>query len=118
MIDSNPNHNAHVETIEITYPYHPQCGTEVVVYRRRKRGGQEVYDTIDVHGCSVGVPVWMTERRWRSLRVIERAILPVEVLRALRELLLSQKSCLNAEKPVHGEQRNDEEETAHTAIQA
>jgi hypothetical protein len=65
-----------------------------------------MYDTIDVHGGSVGVPVWMTERRWRSLRVIERAILPVEVLRALRELLLSQKSCLNAEKPVHGEQRN------------
>gem|GEM_PF-3832074 len=47
-----------------------------------------MYDTIDVHGGSVGVPVWMTEHRWRSLRVIERAILPVEALRELRELLL------------------------------
>jgi hypothetical protein len=77
-----------------------------------------MYDIIDVHGGSVGVPVWMTEPRWRSLRVVERAMLPVEVFRELRELLLIQKSCLNASKPLHGEQRNDEEETAHTAIQA
>ena len=117
-MDSNPNHNAHVETIEITYPYHPQCGKDVIVHRQRKRGGQEMYDTIDVHGGSAGVPVWMTEPRWRNLRVVERAILPVEVLRELKKLLLSQKSCLNAEKSVQGGQRNDEEETAHTAIQA
>ena len=116
-MDSNPNHNAHVETIEITYPYHPQCGAGVVVHRRRKRGGQEMYDTIDVHGGSAGVPVWMTEPRWRNLRVVERAILPVEALRELRELLLSQKSCLNAGKPLHGEQRNDEQETASSSAQ-
>jgi hypothetical protein len=76
-----------------------------------------MYDVIDVHGGSAGVPVWMTEPRWRNLRVVERAILPVEALRELRELLLSQKSCLNAGKPLHGEQRNDEEETAGSSAQ-
>jgi hypothetical protein len=74
----NLNHNAHLERIEITYPYHPQGGAGVVVHRRRKQGGQEMYDTIDVHGGGAGVPVWMTEPRWRNLRVVRRAILPVE----------------------------------------
>lgn len=76
-----------------------------------------MYDTIDVHGGSAGVPVWMTEPMWRNLRVVKRATLPVEALRELRELLLSQKSCLNAGKPLHGEQRNDEEETASFSAQ-
>ncbi len=75
-----------------------------------------MYDIIDVHGGSAGVPVWMTEPRWRSLRVVERAILPVEVFRELRELLLSQKSCLNASKPLHGEQRNDEEDIRNASL--
>jgi hypothetical protein len=65
MSCSNPLHNAHVHGLEITYPYHPQCGAEVVVLRWRKHLGEEWYEVIDVrgataaflHGCCYGAGV-------------------------------------------------------------
>ena len=44
---------------EVTYPYHPQCGARVVVFRRRTRGGQAQYDAVDVLGGSPGIPPYL-----------------------------------------------------------
>ena len=102
VTDSNPLHNAHVQTIEVTYPYHPQCGTRVVVYRRCKRGGQAMYDALDVHGGSTGIPAWMTESRWKELRVGDRPSVSLQILQELRALLASLHPASNEDERVHG----------------
>src|SRR2546428_9183185 len=83
----NPHHNAHVHGIEITYPFHPQCGAEVVLLRRHKRWGQEMYGVLDVHGGHSGIPAWMTEPRWRGLQIASRPRVPRAVLNSLPRLL-------------------------------
>jgi hypothetical protein len=92
---SDPHRNAHVRAIEITYPFHPQCGTTVAVLRMHRRGGQECFDVLDVHGSPMGLPAWMTERRWRALQLASKPIVPLAVLRSVRGLLTSLKSASN-----------------------
>jgi hypothetical protein len=73
--------------VEITYPHHPWCGTDIVVLRRRKHRDEEMCDVADALGSRCGIPGWMMEPRWRELRISARPSVSREVLHALRGLL-------------------------------
>lgn len=60
-------------------------------------GGQELCDALDVHGSRSGIPVWMTEARWKELRITERPSVPLIVLKNLRALLASLRSVSNCD---------------------
>lgn len=68
--------------------------------RRRRLGGQEMYEIVDVHGGCSGVPVWMTEEHWRSLKVSPRAQVALKALREVQGLLESLKNSSNESEEV------------------
>jgi hypothetical protein len=82
-----------------------------VVFRKRKRGGQELYDAVDVWGGSTGIPVWMTEARWKDLRVTEQPCVPLSVLQNLRTLLASLRSVSNGPESSSGDQNDERDPT-------
>ena len=56
VVCSDPNHHAHVQEIRISYPYHPQHEQEITILRRRRLGGQKMYDVVDIRGGCTAVP--------------------------------------------------------------
>ena len=62
------------------------------MYRKCKRGGEDMYDALDVHGGSTGIPTWMTELRWKDLRITDRPNVPLQILERLSMLLFRAKN--------------------------
>jgi hypothetical protein len=82
-----------------------------VVFRKLKRGGQEMYDALDVHGSCSGIPVWMTQPHWKDLGLAEGPHVPLIVLRNLRALLASLRSVSNTPQPQSGDQNDERDQT-------
>ncbi len=79
----------------------------MVVFKKLKRGGQEMSDSVDIHSSCSGIPVWMTQAHWKELRLANRPQVPLLVLRNLRALLASLHSVCNGPQNSSGDQ-NDE----------
>lgn len=90
----------------------------MVVLRRRKHWGEDMYDVVDVHGGHGGIPAWMTEPRWRELRIASRPRVAREVLHAIRGLLNALNSGSNGSKKLSFEGGSDEGSEAMRAITA
>jgi hypothetical protein len=90
----------------------------VVVLRRRKHLGGEVYEVIDVHGGHSGIPAWMTEPRWRELQVASRPRVSRAVLHSLRGLLNTLNSGSNGSEQLSFEGGGDEGSEATWAATA
>lgn len=90
----------------------------MVVLRQRKHWGEDMYDVIDVHGGHSGLPVWMTEPRWRELRIASRPRVTREVLHSIRGLLNMLNSGSNGSKKLSFDGGSDEGSEAMRAITA
>jgi len=77
-----------------------------------------MYDALDVHGGSTGIPVWMTEPQWKKLLIAKQVKIPLNFLKELSMLLASQKYCSIESETFHGGQFNEEKETASAAAKA
>ena len=102
----------------MNYPYHPGCGNKVIVYRKRKRGGQEMYDSLDMHGGSTGIPTWMTEPHWKELRITDQPQIPLKIFQKLHALLINQSTGFNRNGNSNGGQCDDSKEAANTSTTA
>ena len=89
-----------------------------MVRRQWKRHGQEQYETVDVHGSSSGIPVWMTEAGWRDLRVAERPKVPLVVLENLRALLVSLRCVSNGQECQSTDQCYERDQTTNASAAA
>ena len=88
------------------------------VFRRRKRGGQEMHEVLDVHGGHSGIPVWMTEPRWRELQIASRPRVSRTVLHSLRGLIHGLNSASNVSEQLSLEGGGDERSEATRAAAA
>ena len=82
-----------------------------MVFRKLKRGGQEMYDAVDIHGSCSGIPVWMTKAHWKELRLANRPQVPLLVLQNLRALLASLRSVCNGPEDSSGDQNDERDPT-------
>jgi hypothetical protein len=67
-----------------------------------------MYEVLDVHGGHSGIPVWMTEPRWRGLQIASQPRVSRAVLNSLRGLLNALNSGSNESEQLSFEGGGDE----------
>ena len=82
---------------------------------RRRYHGEEMYQTVDVHGGHTGIPVWMTEACWQNLKLSTSPRVSLKAIQEIQSLLKSLKSLSSESSKLSSEGLNDAKSKAKSS---